>query len=143
MRYRKNRPIDLNVTVTRDSSPDTSSSSSYSSDESPRKEIAPSKHPETPYFYQSRESLLESLPIFQSSSSPQGKYERNQYEGFLNLSIIMLMGACAILSIDNFLHGGILVDFELLKCMTGDVQRSFMSMLVSTFLQITLSIDHR
>ncbi|KAL0491079.1 diacylglycerol O-acyltransferase [Acrasis kona] len=93
-----------------------------------------SPQPKTPYFYRSRESLLESEL---EQENPQEKQEeeplkdakecnRHRYDGFFNLCVVMLIGSCTVLCVDNYLNKGLLVDLDLLKCMTADAYRSYL-----------------
>jgi hypothetical protein len=88
--------------------------------------------PKTPYFYRSRESFLESQneqEEFNERMSSDKIYhhtcERHKFDGLFNLAIIMLCFSCLGMSLDNVLKKGVLVDLELLLCMTGEVQRSY------------------
>jgi hypothetical protein len=83
--------------------------------------------PKTPYFYRSREALLDlQIP---DPDKPED-YLNFNYDGLFNLCVVLLVGACAILCVDNLFNKGLLVSLDLLKCMSGDVQRSYSCFIV-------------
>jgi hypothetical protein len=131
LRHRLSAPKAIIVTGT--SSPYTSQEedNATSTTNTSENNTSTQNQPKTPYFYRTRESLLEVQlqpydQVSQKKESPvTPPCERHQYDGFFNLSIVLLGGACAILSVDNLLAKGVLVNLELLKCMAGELNRSY------------------
>lgn len=79
-------------------------------------------HPQTPNFYKKQSSLLDFDNLIGKDFSAEQKSNLS-FDGFVNLGVIFLISTCALLAYDNYCENGVLIDLELLRCMSGDLFR--------------------
>jgi len=79
--------------------------------------------PKTPDFHVPRTSLLDLDNLTGDIDSTTGEKRNISFEGFVNLVVIFLVSTCALLVVENYAEKGILVDLELVRCMSGDLFR--------------------